>query len=439
MPILPSASCGRVTRSGNLRSGQGGGDAVTNTLRDPGLASEGHRKLQWVRERMPVLAVLRARYQQTQPFAGQRIAVSLHLEAKTAVLAELLHLGGAQVAVTSSNPLSTQDDVAAALAELGVEVHAWRGATAEEFDRFHHRVLDLEPTLVVDDGAELSERLHGSRKVLLPNVRGGAEETTTGLMRLRALARSGRLAYPMIAVNDADMKHLFDNRYGTGQSTWDAIMRHTNLVVAGAVAVVSGYGWCGKGVAQRARGLGARVVVTEVDPVRANEALMDGFEVMPMLEAARIGKFFVTVTGNRDVISRPHFDRMADGAVLANAGHFDVEIDVQALREGAIGTVAGRTPAMVGYRWPTGATLWLMAEGRLVNLAAGDGHPVEIMDLSFALQARSLEHLLSHPLPPGVHPVDPAVDRWVAQTRLDALGVAIDRLTPGQLAYLQGV
>ncbi|MBX5466646.1 MAG: adenosylhomocysteinase [Firmicutes bacterium] len=408
------------------------------TVRNPALAEAGHRKLAWVRARMPVVAALRRRYAQERPLAGQRVAMSLHLEAKTAILAELLREGGAEVAVTSSNPLSTQDDVAAALAELGVAVYAWRGATADEYDAFHHQVLDLEPTLVVDDGGELTARLHGPRQSLLPTVRGGAEETTTGLHRIRALARAGRLAYPVVAVNDARMKHLFDNRYGTGQSTWEAIMRHTNLVLAGAVVVVAGYGWCGRGVAQRARGLGARVVVTEVDPVRANEAVMDGFEVLPMLEAAVRGDFFVTATGNRDVITRQHFDRMHDGAILANAGHFDVEVDVRALKAGAVATVPGRTEAVVGYRWPTGATLWLLAEGRLVNLAAGDGHPAEIMDLSFALQARSLESLLQHPLPPGVHPVDPAVDRWVAETRLEVLGIRLDQLSPDQERYLAG-
>lgn len=407
-----------------------------STIKDAELAKAGHDKMDWVTRRMPVLGALRERYAKEPPFVGERIAISLHLEAKTAVLAELLHIGGAQVSITSSNPLSTQDDVAAALAERGVEVHAFRGATDEEFDMVHQRVLDLEPTLIIDDGGELTDRLHSSRAALAKNVRGGAEETTTGVTRLRALARQGRLSYPMIAVNDADMKHLFDNQYGTGQSTWDGIMRTTNLLVAGTTVVVAGYGWCGRGVADRARGLGARVIVTEVNPVRANEALMDGHQVMTMDEAAAYGDFFVTVTGNRDVITPAHFAKMKEGAMLANAGHFDVEVDVKGLREMAVGTVAGRNASVEGFRLAGGQTVWLLAQGRLVNLAAGDGHPAEIMDLTFGLQALALEHLLAHPLAPGVYPVDPEVDQWVARIRLEAIGVQIDALTPEQQAYM---
>ncbi|PSR27637.1 adenosylhomocysteinase [Sulfobacillus thermosulfidooxidans DSM 9293] len=407
-----------------------------STLKDPGLASLGHDKMNWVRRKMPVLNALRDRYVKEQPFKGQRIAISLHLEAKTAVLAELLHIGGASVSITSSNPLSTQDDVAAALATTGVEVHAFRGANDEEFDQFHQHVLDIEPTLLIDDGGELTERLHSSRKDLARNVLGGAEETTTGVTRLRALAGEHRLLYPMIAVNDADMKHLFDNQYGTGQSTWDGIMRTTNLLIAGTTVVVAGYGWCGRGVADRARGLGARVIVTEVNPVRANEALMDGHQVMTMDQAAPYGDFFVTVTGNRDVIRPEHFVKMKDGAVLANAGHFDVEVDVKGLRAMATEVIPGRNENVEGFVLPTKQTLWLLAQGRLVNLAAGDGHPVEIMDLTFGLQALSLEYLLNHPLEPGVYPVDPAVDRWVAEIRLKALGIEIDTLTPDQEQYM---
>ena len=407
-----------------------------STLRDSSLASAGHAKLDWVRPRMPVLDEIRQRYRKDQPLAGQRIAISLHLEAKTAVLAELLHEGGAVVSVTSSNPLTAQDDVAAALAETGVEVHALTGASAEEFEQLHQKVLDIEPTLVIDDGGELTERLHGSRQSLAAHVVGGAEETTTGITRLKALAAAGKLRYPMIAVNDADMKHLFDNRYGTGQSTWDAIMRTTNVVIAGKTVVVAGYGWCGKGVAERARGLGARVIVTEVNPVRANEALMDGHQVMQMDQTAALGDIFVTVTGNRDVIGPRHFERMQNGAILANAGHFDVEVDAKALAAGAVERVPGRTRSVVGYRWPNGNVLWLLAEGRLVNLAAGDGHPVEIMDLTFGLQALALEHLLKEPLPPGVYPVPSAVDRWVAEIRLKALGIGIDELSLEQVRYL---
>jgi adenosylhomocysteinase len=291
--------------------------------------------------------------------------------------------------------------------------------------------------LIIDDGGELTERLHHSRADLAPRIVGGAEETTTGVLRLRALARAGRLSYPMVLVNDADMKHLFDNRYGTGQSTWDGIMRTTNLLVAGKTVVVAGYGWCGKGVADRAKGLGARVVVTEVNPVRANEALMDGHRVMPMDEAARLGDYFVTVTGNIGVIREEHFAVMKDGAVLANAGHFDVEVDVAALKRVARGTRPGRSQAVTGYEMSDGRVLWLLAEGRLVNLAAGDGHPAEIMDLTFALQALSLEDLLQRRPKPGVYPVNPAVDQWVAAIRLEAVGVGIDRLSSEQTRYLE--
>ncbi len=409
---------------------------MPSQIKDITLANLGHAKLDWVIPRMPVLGQIRNRYLADQPLRGQRIAISLHLEAKTAVLAQILHEGGAAVAITSSNPLTAQDDVAAALSERGVDVHAWRGTAPEEFDRLHHAVLDIEPTLIIDDGGELTDRLHQGRRALVKNIRGGAEETTTGVTRLKALARDGLLAYPMVAVNDADMKHLFDNRYGTGQSTWDGIIRTTNLVIAGTTVVVAGYGWCGKGVAERARGLGAHVIVTEINPVRANEALMDGYRVMPMQDAAPRGDFFVTVTGNRDVITRDHFAVMKDGAVLANAGHFDVEVAVSQLRDLSEAEVPGRNSSIVGYRLKSGRILWVLAEGRLVNLAAGDGHPAEIMDLTFALQALSLESLLTNPKSPGVYPVDPTIDQWVATMRLSALGTHIDALTPQQQSYL---
>lgn len=407
-----------------------------NSLRNPDLASFGHHKMDWVIAHMPILGRIRDRYAQERPLANQRIAISLHLEAKTAVLAEVLAIGGAEVAITSSNPLTAQDDVSAALAERGVEVHAWRGATDEEFDLLHQRVLDIKPTLIIDDGGELTERLHGSRRDLAPFIIGGAEETTTGVLRLKALHRAGKLRYPMVLVNDADMKHLFDNRYGTGQSTWDGIIRSTNLVVAGKTVVVAGYGWCGKGVAERARGLGARVIVTEVNPVRANEALMDGHRVMTMEQAAPLGDYFVTVTGNFGVIRASHFESMKDGAILANAGHFDVEVDVSALKAMAKAERPGRSAEVVGYELEDGRVLWLLAEGRLVNLAAGDGHPAEIMDLTFALQALSLEHLVKERREPGVYVVDPLVDEWVANIRLEALGITLDTLTPEQKEYL---
>jgi len=396
----------------------------------------GDRKLAWARAYMPLLGRIRERFRAERPLAGQRIAMSLHLEAKTALLAWLLHDGGAEVAITSSNPLSAQDDVVAALAATGVTVHARRGLQPDEYDRLHHQVLDIEPTLIVDDGSELVSRLVGPRQALAVGVRGGTEETTTGITRLAALARADRLPFPMVAVNDAAMKHLFDNRYGTGQSTWDAILRHTNLTVAGATVVVAGYGWCGRGVAERARGLGAHVIVTEVNPVRANEALMDGHRVMPMADAAPLAQFVITCTGCRDVVRAEHLLQMRDGVILANAGHFDVEIDVAWLRQHAVATVPGRDDSAVGYRLEDGRTRVVLGEGRLVNLAAGDGHPIEIMDLTFALQALTLERLTQHFLPPGLHAVDPDVDRLVAEERLLAIGVGIDRLSLEQQRYL---
>lgn len=401
------------------------------------LVASGHNKLNWVAEHMPILRRLRQRYVIEQPFAQHRIAISLHLEAKTALLAELLRLGGAEVAITSSNPLSTQDDVAHALSERGVMVHAKYGASPQEFDAFHHRVVDIEPTLILDDGGELTQRLHGTRSSFAGTVQGGAEETTTGIVRLRALEKTGGLKYPMITVNDADMKHLFDNRFGTGQSTWDGIMRTTNVVVAGKTVVVAGYGWCGRGVAERARGLGANVIVTEVNPIRANEALMEGYRVMPMLEAARVGDIFVTVTGNRDVITMEHFRVMKNNAILANAGHFDVEVDVKSLKLVAVREVAGRNDRIWGYELDSGQVLWVLADGRLVNLAAGDGHPIEIMDLTFGLQALSLEYLTNHRLAPGLYPVPSDIDKWVASIRLEATNVEIDTLTPVQIRYLE--
>lgn len=398
--------------------------------------SWGRRKLEWARAYMPVLAGLRERFVRERPLAGQRIAMSLHLEAKTAMLAWLLADGGAEVAITSSNPLSAQDDVAAALAETGVSVHARRGLSDDEYDRLHHRVLDIEPTLIVDDGSELVSRLVGDRRSLAPGVRGGTEETTTGVTRLRALAAAGALPFPMVAVNDAAMKHLFDNRYGTGQSTWDAILRHTNLTVAGATVVVAGYGWCGRGVAERARGLGARVIVTEVNAVRANEALMDGHRVLPMIDAAREAQFVVTCTGCRDVVRPEHLAAMRDGVVLANAGHFDVEVDVHWLRHTAVAAEPGRDADVMRYRLADGRERVVIADGRLVNLAGGDGHPVEIMDLTFGLQALTLERLATETRPAGLYTVDPEVDRAVAEARLKASGVSIDALTAEQTAYL---
>ena len=406
-------------------------------IRSPELAPEGEERINWVARHMPVLQELERTLAPRQPFRGLRIAICLHLEAKTAYLAKVLQRCGAEVAITASNPLSTQDAVAAALAASGIEVFVWHGATGEEYWEHLRRTAATAPHLVIDDGGDLITLLHREFPELLAGIRGGAEETTTGLLRLRALAREGRLAFPVIAVNDAHCKYLFDNRYGTGQSVWDGIMRTTNLLISGKMVVVAGFGWCGRGIAQRARGLGARVIVTEVEPVRALEAAMEGFEVMPMEEAASRGDILVTATGCAQVIREEHLARLKDGALLANAGHFDVEIDKQALARLARPT--GRPRRNIEeYTFPEGKKVFLLAEGRLVNLAAGDGHPAEIMDLSFALQLLALDYLRrqEQPLPREVLPLPRELDRQVASLKLHSLGVKIDRLTPQQERYL---
>lgn len=412
---------------------------VTSQIRDPNLAAAGDRKIEWVSKHMPILNRIREKYAAAQPLAGRRVAVSVHLEAKTAYLALTLKALGADLAVTGSNPLSTQDDVAAALAGRGISVFAWHGATEEEYFAHLAATLHHKPEYIIDDGGDLVNLLHTKERDLLPLVKGGCEETTTGVLRLRAMAAQNQLAFPMIAVNDALCKHLFDNRYGTGQSTWDGIMRTTNMVVAGKTVVVAGYGWCGRGVALRAKGLGARVVVCEVDPVKALEALMDGFTVMPALEAARIGDLFIAVTGCKDVFAGPHFALMKDGAMLANAGHFDVEINKKDLAAMATAVTEARTN-ITAYHLKDGRCLYLLAEGRLVNLAAGDGHPAEIMDLSFALQILSLLHLIEAEkeggLAAGVYNVPQKIDYLVAQLALEAYGVRIDTLTDEQKRYL---
>ncbi len=401
------------------------------------LAPQGQEKISWVQNFMPVLKKIAQGFRQEKPFAGKKIAVCLHLEAKTAYLALVLQDGGADVTVVASNPLSTQDDVVAALVKQGIRAFARHGATQEEYQRHHRRVLDLKPDLIIDDGGDLISLLHREYPQLLPVILGGCEETTTGIMRLRAMEKAGVLQIPVISVNDALMKHLFDNRYGTGQSVWDGINGTTNLLVAGKWVVVAGYGWCGKGVAMRAKGLGAKVIVTEVDPVRANEALLDGFEVMPMREAAALGQVFITVTGNKNVIRQEHFQLMTDGVLLANAGHFDVEIckpDLQKLAK------ARRVikPNIEEFVLFDGRKLFLLGEGRLVNLAAGNGHPAEIMDLSFALQALSLAYLVKNTgkLQAGVLAVPEELDCQVACLRLEALACAIDQLTDEQQSYL---
>ena len=400
-------------------------------------AQSGHDKINWVRSYMPVLNAIHAEFEQTKPFNGMTISMSIHLEAKTAYLAMTLAAGGARVVVTGCNPLSTQDDIAQALREAGFEVHAKHGASDEEYTKHLKQTLSACPDLIIDDGGDFTHLLHGECRAYGKNLIGGCEETTTGIHRLYARQAAGLLDYTMINVNDADCKHLFDNRYGTGQSTLDGIMNTTNLIIAGKTVVVAGYGWCGKGFAMRAKGMGAIVVVTEIDPVKAIEAVMDGFTVMPMDEAAKIGDLFVTLTGCEDVIRREHFEVMKDGVLLANSGHFDVEIDKVALAQMSE-QVWQRKPNIMGYQLPDGRILNLLAEGRLVNLAAGNGHPAEIMDMSFAIQARSLEYLAKHgrTMENRVYNVPSEIDRAVAKTKLAAMGFSIDSLSEKQKAYL---
>ena len=407
------------------------------TVRDINLAKEGRLKVDWVKKYMPVLNVIRERFEKEKPFSGVRVAICIHLEAKTAYLAEVMAAGGADVSISGSNPLSTQDDVAAALAVAAIKVHSWYNATDKEYKEHLNKVLDNNPEIIIDDGGDLVELLHTERRELLENVKGGCEETTTGVIRLKALEKQGNLKFPMIAVNDAMCKYLFDNRYGTGESVMSGIMRATNLIVAGKTVVVMGYGWCGKGIAMRAKGLGAKVIVTEADPIKAIEAYMDGFVVMNSVKAARHGDVFVTVTGCKNVITKQHYDEMKDGAIMCNAGHFDVEIDKPALNELATNVRAVRKN-IEEFSLPDGRKLYLLAEGRLVNLAAGDGHPAEIMDMSFALQALSAEYLLKNyfSLQNKVYNVPEEIDKNVADMKLKSMGIQIDELTAEQQQYL---
>ena len=406
-------------------------------IKDIALAPSGEMKIKWVERNMPVLRGIGEDFAKTRPFEGLKVALSVHLEAKTAYLCRVMEMGGAEMFVTGSNPLSTQDDVAAALASRGMQVFARYGCTMEEYESCLCSVLEAGPNIIIDDGGDLVHLMHTKYTALIPKVIGGCAETTTGIHRLRAMAKAGTLRFPMVMVNDADCKHMFDNRYGTGQSVWDGIMRTTNLIVAGKVVVVSGYGWCGKGVSLRAKGLGAKVIVTETDPVRALEAVMDGFQVMPMAEAARQGDMFITVTGCSGVITAEHFEHMKDGAILTNAGHFDVEVDMAGLNALAVEKYEARHNIQ-GYVLPNGKTLFVIAEGRLVNLAAGDGHPAEIMDMSFAIQALSAEYLAKHQaeLVPGVISVPRELDEAVARRKLRAMGVSIDSLSAEQEDYL---
>lgn len=406
-------------------------------VRDISLAPSGHQKIQWVKDNMPLLSSLEEEFKQTKPFEGIKISLSVHLEAKTAYLCLVLAAGGADMAVTGSNILSTQDDVVAALADSGLKVYAYHGATPEEYERHIEMCLSHKPNIIIDDGADLVSFLHEKRPDLMEEVWGGCEETTTGVIRLKAMAKQGILKFPMVAVNDADCKHLFDNRYGTGQSTWDSIMRNTNLIVAGKKVVVVGYGWCSRGIAMRAASLGAQVIVTEIDPIKAIEAKMDGFSVMPMAKAAHFGDIFVTATGCCKTITTDHMISMKDGAILSNAGHFNCEIDMDALEKFAVEKKERRNNIM-GYKLPNGNWVNVIGEGRLVNIAAADGHPAEIMDLSFAVQAMSAKYIKENykKLENKVIDVSAEIDDVIARKKLAAWGIEIDSLTEEQEKYL---
>ena len=408
-------------------------------VKDMSLAPSGHQKIQWVRDFMPALSGIEERFRREKPFEGLTIAVSVHLEAKTANLGYVLAKGGAEVRLTGSNPLSTQDDVAAGLADMGVETFGIHGAMGEEYENLLIETLKFKPHLVVDDGGDLIHLLGGKCADLGEHLIGGCEETTTGILRLKAREREGILPCPMMAVNDAKAKHYYDNKYGTGQSVWDAIMHTTNLMVAGKTVVVAGYGWCGKGIAMRAKGMGADVIVTEVDPFKALEATMENFRVMPMDEAAKYGDIFVTATGCKDVIVEHHFQVMKDNAILCNSGHFDCEVDVKRLGELAVERFS-RRENIEGFRLPDGRTLNVLAEGRLVNLAAGNGHPAEIMDMSFSVQALALEWLVKHRdgLEKKVYQVPAEIDDAIGRVKLAAMGLSIDTLTQEQKDYLAG-
>lgn len=406
-------------------------------VRDISLFPSGQQKIDWVKAHMPVLSSIERDFSLSKPFKGLRVALSIHLEAKTAYLCTVLAAGGAEMYVTGSNPLSTQDDVAAALAHNGLNVFAWYNATAKEYKDHLKCVIEAEPHIIIDDGGDLVNLIHNEYPQFLPNVLGGCEETTTGIIRLMSMAKDGELKFPMIAVNNAKCKYLFDNRYGTGQSVWDGINRTTNLIVAGKTVVVAGYGWCGKGVAMRAKALGAQVIITEIDPIKAMEARMDGFSVAKMEEAAKAGDFFVTVTGCKDVITEKSFKNMKDGAILCNAGHFNVEINLTELERLAVKTIPQRNN-ITGYVLPDGRTISVIAEGRLVNLAAGDGHPAEIMDMSFSIQALCAEYIVKNrgSLKISVNDVPEEIDRKVALRKLQSWGTQIDTLTPEQEKYI---
>jgi adenosylhomocysteinase len=406
-------------------------------IKDPTLAEAGRRKIDWASREMPVLKLIHERFTAEKPLTGIRISGCLHITTETANLALALQAAGADLVLCASNPLSTQDDAAAALVEYGIPTNAIKGEDAVTYYEHISTALDQKPHITVDDGADLVTTLHTRREDLIGNIIGGTEETTTGVIRLRSLEKSGGLRYPIIAVNDAQTKHLFDNRYGTGQSTIDGITRATNILWAGKNVVVSGYGWCGHGIAMRARGMDAHVIITEVEPVRALEAVMDGYQVMPLMEAARIGDIFITISGDKNVIDKPHLQAMKDGAILANSGHFNVEINIPALENLSSGRREVR-PFVEEYSLCDGRQIFLLGEGRLINLAAAEGHPASVMDMSFANQALCMEYLVKNrgKLKTEVYHVPVEIDRQVARLKLDAMGINIDTLTPEQKKYL---
>jgi adenosylhomocysteinase len=406
-------------------------------VKDLSLAPLGKQRIQWAAREMPVLAQIRERFAQEKPLAGLRLVACCHVTTETANLALTLQAGGAESVLIASNPLSTQDDVAASLvADYGISVFAIKGEDVETYRRHVQIALDHRPNLIIDDGGDVTAELVQHRQEQISEIMGTTEETTTGLVRLRAMLKAGVLSFPVMTVNDAATKHLFDNRYGTGQSTLDGVLRCTNLLLAGKTVVVAGYGWCGRGVAMRARGMGSQVIVTEVNPVRALEAVMDGFRVLPMAEAAPLGDLFITVTGNKHVLRGEHFDAMKDGAMVCNAGHFDIEIDLGALQERAVSRQTVR-PFVEEYRLQSGKSVFVLGEGRLINLAAAEGHPASVMDMSFANQALACEYLVKNRgrLAPGLHPIPPEVDEAIARLKLKAMGVQIDSLTPEQIEY----
>jgi adenosylhomocysteinase len=405
-------------------------------VKDKSLAPQGHLQIEWASRHMPVLNLIKNRFEKEKPFKGLTLGACLHVTKETAVLVQALTAGGAKIALCGSNPLSTQDDVAAALADSGVHVFAWRGQNTEEYYKCIDNALDYKPSITLDDGADLVGTLHSKRQAQLKDVKGGTEETTTGVIRLRAMEKDGSLKYPIVAVNDAYTKYLFDNRYGTGQSTMDGILRATNSLIAGKTFVVCGYGWCSRGIAMRAQGFGANVIVTEVQPIRALEAVMNGLRVMPIAEAAALGDIFVTATGDISVIRKEHMQKMKDGVIMANSGHFNVEVNIKDLESLSTKKRTMR-PNLEEYTLKEGKKLYLLAEGRLVNLAAAEGHPSEVMDMSFANQALCSEYIAkSAKLPPKVVTVPKEIDEKVAELKLKSMNVKIDDLTEEQKKYL---